>query len=133
MGVIARPTLDLHGHRFLLAGEITARRTVDSAVQSENPSGRYKNLKSLPLNQYGKGPFGRFSIPALPSAAGLYALMMDDVVVYVGEAVDLRDRWGPRGYSVIHPRNCFKGGQETNCRINNKLFEAATESPSEKG
>ena len=29
---------------------------------------------------------------------------------------------GPRGYGTISPRNCFKGGQETNCRINNLIL-----------
>jgi len=29
------------------------------------------------------------------------------------------------GYGNISPRNCFKGGQETNCRINNLVYQAA--------
>lgn len=28
-----------------------------------------------------------------------------------------------RGYSVIDPRNCYKGGQSTNCRINSRIRE----------
>jgi hypothetical protein len=31
------------------------------------------------------------------------------------------------GYGNISPRNCFKGGQETNCRINNLIYETAKE------
>jgi hypothetical protein len=30
------------------------------------------------------------------------------------------------GYGIISPRNCFKGGQETNCRVNNLVYEAAS-------
>ena len=29
-----------------------------------------------------------------------------------------------RGYGNISPKNCFKGGQETNCRLNNLLCAA---------
>jgi hypothetical protein len=30
------------------------------------------------------------------------------------------------GYGNISPRNCFKGGQEPNCRLNNLVYRAAT-------
>jgi len=29
------------------------------------------------------------------------------------------------GYGIISPRNYFAGGQETNCRINNLIYQAA--------
>jgi hypothetical protein len=29
------------------------------------------------------------------------------------------------GYGNISPKNCFKGGQETNCRVNNLVHSAA--------
>jgi hypothetical protein len=29
------------------------------------------------------------------------------------------------GYGIISPRNCFIGGQETNCRLNNLILLAA--------
>jgi hypothetical protein len=31
------------------------------------------------------------------------------------------------GYGNISPRNCFKGGQETNCRLNNLIYFAVSE------
>lgn len=45
-----------------------------------------------------------------------------DAVRYVGETTDLEQRWGATGYGQISPRNCFVGGQDTNCRINNLLL-----------
>jgi len=30
------------------------------------------------------------------------------------------------GYGNISPKNCYKGGQETNCRLNNLIFQSAT-------
>ena len=51
---------------------------------------------------------------------GVYAIVNGEgEVLYIGRAQDsLAIRWGRRGYSVIDPRNCFVGGQSTNCHIN---------------
>ena len=32
---------------------------------------------------------------------------------------------GPSGYAQIQPRNCFKGGQSTNCKVNHRILLAA--------
>ena len=40
-----------------------------------------------------------------------------DQVAYVGECKNLRRRF-EMGYGNISPRNCYVGGQPTNCRIN---------------
>ena len=49
-----------------------------------------------------------------------------DTVLYVGQSQNLEERWGPRGYGNISPRNCYMGGQETNCRINNLIYREAS-------
>src|SRR5271168_5115398 len=90
------------------------------------PQSRYENQRSLPLNRHGAGPFCRFQIPSGWNAAGLYALTLDVEVVYVGKCdTPLSVRFGPRGYGVIHPRNCYRGGQSTNCRINSLILQRA--------
>ena len=43
---------------------------------------------------------------------------------YIGECANLSKRFN-MGYGNISPKNCFKGGQETNCRLNNLLYTAA--------
>lgn len=92
------------------------------------PQNRYENRNRLPLNRHGQGPFCRFNIPKLTDNADVYAITVDDSVVYIGECQNFRERYGPRGYGVIHPRNCFVGGQSTNCKVNARVLEATLRS-----
>ena len=87
------------------------------------PQGGYSNLRGLPLHRHGAGPFCRFSIPANLHVAGVYLLLVDDSVRYVGECQNLSERFNSRGYGQIQPRNCYKGGQQTNCRLNRLILE----------
>ena len=50
-------------------------------------------------------------------------LALDGDLRYVGECANLSARFNV-GYGNISPKNCFSGGQETNCRLNNLLYEA---------
>lgn len=86
------------------------------------PQSRYVNTRNLPLHKYGAGPFCKFSVP--PNAygkTGVYAVLFDGVAKYVGECEDLGRRFN-MGYGNISPRNCFEGGQQTNCRINHHVL-----------
>lgn len=106
---------------FALAGVIDAERGPDGLPVTYSPHERFANPKGLPLHSYGRGPFVRLRLPPLAKAAGLYAITVEGEVAYVGIAVNIFERWGRRGYSVIDPRNCFRGGQATNCHINGRL------------
>lgn len=44
-------------------------------------------------------------------------------MVYIGRAKNLAERWSKVNYGSISPRNCFKGGQSTNCKMNNYIYE----------
>jgi hypothetical protein len=88
------------------------------------PQGRYRNGRNLRLNTYGAGPFCKFTIPQRFQTSGVYILTVDDKVWYVGECANLSVRFNA-GYGNISPKNCFKGGQETNCRLNNLVYTAA--------
>jgi len=94
-------------------------------VSQYMPQSRYKNKNRLPLNRYGKGPFCKFRIPNCYPVSGVYAIVVGDKVKYIGECFNLSLRYN-MGYGIISPRNCFKGGQETNCRVNNLVYEAAS-------
>ncbi len=72
-----------------------------------------RNMKRL--NRHGRGPFCHFKTRGLPHVRGVYALAVDDEVVYAGKAADLASRWSSQGYGAISPANCFVGGQSTNC------------------
>jgi len=88
------------------------------------PQDRYVNDRNLPLNNYGAGPFCKFKIPNSLNVPGVYAIVVGGDVDYIGECQNLSSRYN-MGYGNISPRNCYMGGQETNCRINNLILSAA--------
>lgn len=92
----------------------------DGACAVFMPQHRYRNALNLPLSKYGAGPFCKFRIPNHLHVSGVYAVAVDGELKYVGECADLSSRYNA-GYGNISPRNCFKGGQDTNCRLNNLI------------
>jgi hypothetical protein len=94
-------------------------------VQKFYPQEKYANGKQLELNKYGNGAFCRFSInPMMWSCvSGVYAYFIDDELVYIGQALNLAERFN-QGYGSISARACFTGGQSTNCKINKIVLEA---------
>ena len=111
------------GYSFESVGPIQPARDESGEVIGELPQPRYRNENNLPLNKYGRGPFCRFRVARGWQSSGVYVLMNGDDPLYVGECQNLDDRWGSNGYGGISPRNCYKGGQETNCRINNLIYK----------
>ena len=89
------------------------------------PQPEYKNKKALPLHEYGEGAFCKFSV-CLPENSGVYLMVVDKIIVYIGETYNLRERFN-NGYGNISPRNCYKGGQSTNCRINKNVLTLCKE------
>lgn len=69
------------------------------------------------LNQYGFGTFCKFKISNRYNKEGVYALTVNNQVVYIGQSVNLSQRFN-LGYGQISPRNCYEGGQSTNCKLN---------------
>lgn len=119
-------------HRFAdfdfdCIGSIEPQRGPTGAFIELMPQARYRDAANTPLHAYGSGPFCRFRIGRGLHTAGLYVLTLDVNPVYVGECVDLDKRWGPTGYGGISPRNCFRGGQPTNCRLNAAILASAKE------
>jgi hypothetical protein len=96
------------------------------------PASRYDNRRGLPLHAHGQGPFCKFRIslrhPDLGSLdiLGIYALV-DEIgnVLYIGKCTGRTSTLSRRfnaGYGQISPRNCYKGGQSTNCFVNNRIL-----------
>lgn len=85
------------------------------------PQRQYDNQKGLPLSRYGAGPFCRFSVRA-PAAPGVYLWVCQGEIVYIGETQDLSQRFN-MGYGNISPRNCYLGGQSTNCKMNRVVMD----------
>ena len=92
-------------------------------VAEYSPQARYLNAKGLPLHKYGDGPFCKIQFPRGLATGGVYAIAVGGEIKYIGECVDLSERFGPRGYGLISPRNCFQGGQSTNCNVNGRLLK----------
>lgn len=109
------------GYEFEYICKIDPTRDIDGSVRPFMPQDRYRNTRNLPLNGYGSGPFCKFKIANRYRASGVYALTVDKKVLYVGECANLSGRFNA-GYGNISPKNCFKGGQETNCRLNNLVY-----------
>lgn len=114
--------IDEYDFGFIAVIEPT--RGDDGIITQMMPQERYKNARNLPLNKYGVGPFCKFNIPANLRLSGVYAITTDDNLQYVGECANFSQRFNA-GYGNISPKNCFKGGQETNCRLNNLIYSAA--------
>ena len=113
------------GYDFELICALKPLRNSDGNVQQVMPQSQYENSHGISLNNYGKGPFCKFQIPNQITVSGVYILTLDEQIRYVGECVNLSARYNA-GYGNISPKNCFKGGHETNCRINNLVYSSAT-------
>lgn len=105
--------------------ELQICRDPDGSAWLDYPERRYANATTSKLLPDGEGPFCRFRIPARVSEPGVYAFVAGTAVLYVGQAANLAKRFN-MGYGQISPRNCYIGGQATNCRVN-KLVLQATE------
>ena len=116
-------TLTLRGYNFEHVCEIRLELDSNRNILEFLPQNRYENKKKLKLNKYGRGPFCKFAIDKKYSKkSGVYVILVNSVIQYVGESIDLFKRFG-MGYGNISPRNCFEGGQLTNCRINSAILE----------
>lgn len=99
---------------------------IDGKIKEYLPQSRYKNAGGLQLHKYGRGPFCRFRIANDQNEAGVYIFAIDGTIKYAGECLDLSRRINT-GYGNISPRNCFEGGQSTNCRLNNLVLQKIKE------
>ena len=89
-----------------------------------HPVERYKikNTKKLPLHEEGSHDFCKFKLKNAKDVCGVYAWVINNEVVYIGEAKNIKKRFNT-GYGIISPRNCYQGGQKTNCKMNNVVYE----------
>src|SRR3989442_1524376 len=118
-------TRDILGNQFRFVGRIEPRRDAAGKIVESTPQSRYRNLRGLPLNKHGVGPFCEFRISASLRCRGVYALTVDGRVTYIGKCQNLSERFNSRGYGSIQPKNCFQGGQPTNCKVNNLVLQEA--------
>lgn len=116
--------MEFGGYPFQHVCDITPVVTDDGSVQTLMPQERYAKRDLYPLNRYGAGPFCKFRIPSTYPYPGVYLLTVGEDIRYIGETNNLSRRYN-MGYGTISPKNCYKGGQETNVRMNNLIYNAA--------
>jgi hypothetical protein len=115
-------TVDIAGYIFYHVQDIHPARNSYGQVEEFMPQSQYLKRAISRLNPHGRGPFCRFSLDKKwQGFSGVYALIINGVLMYIGETVDLYKRFNT-GYGNISPKNCYQGGQPTNCKINNLIL-----------
>ena len=113
--------MNIGEYTFAFASTLDLRRQLGGAPVLEYPHLRFDNTRNLKLNKHGAGPFVNITLtpPPPPREQGVYAVVADGTsVMYIGQAANtFRQRW-QMGAAKISPRNCFQGGQSTNCHLN---------------
>ena len=76
----------------------------------------YKNF----LNPYGDLIYSNFCIKNRDDydLKGVYFYYVNDELKYIGRCKDSMKKRVNSGYGKVSPKNCFKDGQSTNCKVN---------------
>lgn len=117
-------TRDWGGLVFTRVAALDPKRAADGSLLEFLPQDRYAKAATTVLNAYGGGPFCKFGIPWSNGEEGVYVITIDERPVYVGECRHLAQRFN-MGYGTIQPKNCYVGGQATNCKVNAKVLNEA--------
>lgn len=116
--------MELSGYEFGRVCEIAPDRTDAGVPRVAVPQPEYAKRDEKAVHDHGWGPFCAFGVPDEGThRPGVYALAVEDEVVYVGETQDLYAKFA-NGYGTISPADCFEGGGGTNCRLNTAIFHA---------
>jgi len=115
--------IDLYSYQFKYIQELDPERTLLGKIKIYDPKESYNRKWNTPLNKYGNGPFCRFSLKVKGywRICGVYAMLNNKGLLYVGQTENLEQRFNS-GYGNISPRNCYIGGQNTNCKINSMIL-----------
>jgi hypothetical protein len=120
----AAPTIQLGDYGFAFIATLAPQRDASGRMTEVSPQDAYQQAATARLHKYGHGTFCKFRIAVPKGLMGVYAFVVDGAVRYIGECADLGKRFN-MGYGNISPRNCYAGGQPTNCKINRWVFDMA--------
>ncbi|SEA88848.1 hypothetical protein SAMN02910384_02641 [Pseudobutyrivibrio sp. ACV-2] len=120
---VDKPALNVCGYDFSFLQMIEPQCNESGRVIEYSPQSGYDNKSNLQLHAYGSGSFCKFKIDA-GEWPGVYLWILDDEIIYIGETDNLKRRFNT-GYGTISARNCFEGGQTTNCKMNKVVLQYA--------
>ena len=116
-------SLNLINYSFTLIQEVIPEHNTKGQIRQYMPHVLYSKRQTSKLHKYGMGPFCRFSISRTwCGISGVYALYNNHHLLYIGQCKDFAQRFN-MGYGIISPRNCYVGGQVTNCKINAMILK----------
>ena len=92
------------------------------AVINLRPQDRFSNPKGYKLLPEHNVSYCSFNIDA-PKESGIYWILVNQEIVYVGRAKSLHNRLSVQ-YGTVSPRHPFEGGQLQKCRTNAKINTA---------
>jgi len=113
----------LLSYEFQFVQNIEPRRDLRGNIIEYTPQSRYVGKETTKLHAYGAGTFCRFQISTADwtDILGVYTFFSGEELIYAGQTTNFAQRIN-QGYGNISPRNCYIGGQETNCRINKAIL-----------
>lgn len=116
--------MKIGNYYFEFVETIEPKRTETGEIWVDLPQSRYNNKKGLGLHEYGEGEFCKFKLNNAKSVSGVYAWVLEGETepIYIGETNNLKKRFC-MGYGTISPRNCYIGGQKTNCKMNQVVLK----------
>ena len=81
------------------------------------------------LNRNGDLAYCEFLLAdrSLQKLKGLYCFTVGGTVKYIGKSTDSFAKRINQGYGRIHPKNCYRDGQSTNCHLNALIADVAAE------
>ena len=113
------------GYQFENLGDVEVERDEGGVPTTHVPEAPADEPSGTWLHAYGHGPFCTLAPPEMPWTGGVYAIVVDGDVKYVGQSADVTRQFGQSGFGSICRANCRDGrGQQTNCRINNLVLGA---------
>jgi hypothetical protein len=79
------------------------------------------------LNSHGDKSYCRFRLAdaVWRKKRGLYCFTGIGSLKYIGKSVDSFGKRVDQGYGQIHPKNCYRDGQSTNCHLNALIEQLA--------
>ncbi len=114
-------TLSVYGYEFCYLQQLIPECDASGCIVKYYPQDGYDSKSNLRLSHHGNGAFCRFSINA-GDWLGVYLWVVDNRIIYIGETDGLKRRFN-MGYGRIAPRNCYVGGQSTNCKMNKVVLD----------